>query len=93
MCYLLIVIIFFMGFSLLFVWVMDCYVEHEGGNIVVIGYVLRIFIFSDGKKGDKIWQSSEYFMNVFCNNVLLGLFLGEEYLFVWVNIMMLLVLG
>lgn len=55
MCYLLIVIIFFMGFSLLFVWVMDCYVEYEGGNIVVIGYVLRIFIFSDGKKGDKIW--------------------------------------
>ena len=21
-------------------------------------------------KGDKIWQSSEYFMNVFCNNAL-----------------------
>lgn len=32
-------------------------------------------------------------MNVFCNNVLSGLFSGEEYLFVWVNIMMLLVLG
>lgn len=55
MCYLLIVIVFIMGFSVLFVWVMNCYVEYEGGNIVVIGYVLRIVIFSDGKKGDKIW--------------------------------------
>ena len=67
MRYLLIVITFFMGFSSLPAWAMDCYAEHEGGNTVVIGYVPRISIPSDGKKGDKIWQSSEYFMNVFCN--------------------------
>lgn len=66
MRYLLIVITFFMGFSSLPAWAMDCYAEHEGGNTVVIGYVPRISIPSDGKKGDKIWQSSEYFMNVFC---------------------------
>lgn len=70
MRYLLIVITFFMGFSSLPAWAMDCYAEHEGGNTVVIGYVPRISIPSDGKKGDKIWQSSEYFMNVFCNNAL-----------------------
>ncbi|MCH4686345.1 hypothetical protein ML324_15295, partial [Escherichia coli] len=72
MRYLLIVITFFMGFSSLPAWAMDCYAEHEGGNTVVIGYVPRISIPSDGKKGDKIWQSSEYFMNVFCNNALPG---------------------
>lgn len=56
MRYLLIVITFFMGFSSLPAWAMDCYAEHEGGNTVVIGYVPRISIPSDGKKGDKIWQ-------------------------------------
>ncbi|STL81325.1 protein involved in detoxification of methylglyoxal [Escherichia coli] len=70
MRYLLTVIAFIMGFSALPVWAMNCYAEHEGGNTVVIGYVPRIAIPSDGKKGDKIWQSSEYFMNVFCNNAL-----------------------
>ncbi|HFD3138163.1 TPA: hypothetical protein ACF21K_002599, partial [Escherichia coli] len=53
MRYLLIVITFFMGFSSLPAWAMDCYAEHEGGNTVVIGYVPRISIPSDGKKGDK----------------------------------------
>ncbi len=42
MRYLLIVITFFMGFSSLPAWAMDCYAEHEGGNTVVIGYVPRI---------------------------------------------------
>lgn len=37
MRYLLIVIIFIIGFSALPVWAMDCYAEHEGGNTVVIG--------------------------------------------------------
>lgn len=32
MRYLLIVITFFMGFSSLPAWAMDCYAEHEGGN-------------------------------------------------------------
>ena len=59
MRYLLTVIAFIMGFSALPVWAMNCYAEHEGGNTVVIGYVPRIAIPSDGKKGDKIWQSSE----------------------------------
>lgn len=36
MRYLLIVITFFMGFSSLPAWAMDCYAEHEGGNTVVI---------------------------------------------------------
>ncbi|EFW2073043.1 methylglyoxal detoxification protein, partial [Shigella sonnei] len=53
MRYLLIVIIFIIGFSALPVWAMDCYAEHEGGNTVVIGYVPRISIPSNGKKGDK----------------------------------------
>lgn len=44
MRYLLIVIIFIIGFSALPVWAMDCYAEHEGGNTVVIGYVPRISI-------------------------------------------------
>ncbi len=52
MRYLLIVITFFMGFSSLPAWAMDCYAEHEGGNTVVIGYVPRISIPSDGKKGN-----------------------------------------
>lgn len=39
-----------MGFSSLPAWAMDCYAEHEGGNTVVIGYVPRISIPSDGKK-------------------------------------------
>ena len=93
MRYLLIVITFFMGFSSLPAWAMDCYAEHEGGNTVVIGYVPRISIPSDGKKGDKIWQSSEYFMNVFCNNALPGPSPGEEYPSAWANIMMLLASG
>lgn len=41
MRYLLTVIAFIMGFSALPVWAMNCYAEHEGGNTVVIGYVLR----------------------------------------------------
>ena len=93
MRYLLIVITFFMGFSSLPAWAMDCYAEHEGGNTVVIGYVPRISIPSDGKKGDKIWQSSEYFMNVFCNNALPDPSPGEEYPSAWANIMMLLASG
>ncbi|MBY8680077.1 hypothetical protein KOI73_23485, partial [Escherichia coli] len=60
---------------------------------VVIGYVKRIAIPRDGKKGDKIWQSSEYFMNVFCNNALPSPSQGEEYPSAWVNIMMLLASG
>lgn len=88
MRYLLIVIIFIIGFSALPVWAMDCYAEHEGGNTVVIGYVPRISIPSNGKKGDKIWQSSEYFMNVFCNNALPAPSPGEEYPSAWTNIMM-----
>ncbi len=44
MRYLLIVIIFIIGFSALPVWAMDCYAEHEGGNTVVIGYVPRISV-------------------------------------------------
>ncbi len=32
MRYLLIVIIFIIGFSALPVWAMDCYAEHEGGK-------------------------------------------------------------
>ena len=48
MRYLLIVIIFIIGFSALPVWAMDCYAEHEGGNTVVIGYVPRISIPSNG---------------------------------------------
>ncbi|MGQ7112748.1 hypothetical protein ACUOFC_36285, partial [Escherichia sp. TWPC-MK] len=40
MRYLLIVIIFIIGFSALPVWAMDCYAEHEGGNTVVIGFAL-----------------------------------------------------
>ncbi|HFO8932077.1 TPA: hypothetical protein ACHLBQ_005239, partial [Escherichia coli] len=64
------------------------YAEHEGGNTVVIGYVPRISIPSNGKKGDKIWQSSEYFMNVFCNNALPAPSPGEEYPSAWTNIMM-----
>ncbi|MES1724103.1 hypothetical protein ABUT79_03720, partial [Escherichia coli] len=83
MRYLLIVIIFIIGFSALPVWAMDCYAEHEGGNTVVIGYVPRISIPSNGKKGDKIWQSSEYFMNVFCNNALPAPSPGEEYPSAW----------
>ncbi|WP_220766755.1 hypothetical protein, partial [Escherichia coli] len=93
MRYLLTVIAFIMGFSALPVWAMNCYAEHEGGNTVVIGYVPRIAIPSDGKKGDKIWQSSEYFMNVFCNNALPAPSPGEEYPSAWVNIMMLLASG
>ncbi len=88
MRYLLIVIIFIIGFSALPVWAMDCYAEHEGGNTVVIGYVPRISIPSNGKKGDKIWQSSEYFMNVFCNNALPAPSPREEYPSAWTNIMM-----
>ena len=83
MRYLLTVIAFIMGFSALPVWAMDCYAEHEGGNTVVIGYVPRISIPSNGKKGDKIWQSSEYFMNVFCNNALPAPSPGEEYPSAW----------
>lgn len=36
MRYLLIVITFFMGFSSLPAWAMDCYAEHEGGNTVML---------------------------------------------------------
>lgn len=48
----------------------------------------KISIPSNGKKGDKIWQSSEYFMNVFCNNALPAPSPGEEYPSAWTNIMM-----
>ncbi|KHJ01353.1 hypothetical protein PU12_06000 [Escherichia coli] len=68
MRYLLIVIIFIIGFSALPVWAMDCYAEHEGGNTVVIGYVPRISIPSNGKKGDKIWQSTDESPNDFGKN-------------------------
>ena len=88
MRYLLIVVTFIMSFSVLPVWTMDCYAEHEGGNTVVIGYVPRIAIPSNGKKGDKIWQSNEYTMNVFCNNALPAPSPGEEYPSAWANIMM-----
>ena len=88
MRYLLIVITFFMGFSSLPAWAMDCYAEHEGGNTVVIGYVPRISIPSDGKKGDKIWQSGERAYE--CFPVIMhypGPSPGREYPSAWVNIM------
>ncbi len=49
MRYLLIVIIFIIGFSAVPVFAMDFYAEHEEGNIVVIGYVPRISMPSNGK--------------------------------------------
>ncbi len=57
MRYLLIVIIFIIGFSALPVWAMDCYAEHEGEIRVVIGYVPRISIPSNGKKVMRIGKA------------------------------------